>query len=450
MNILTLSRLQFAITIGFHFLFVPLTLGLSIMVAYMETLYYRTGEEIYLKMTKFWGKLLLINFALGVVTGITMEFQFGMNWAEYSKMVGDIFGAPLAIEATLAFFLESTFMGVWLFGWDKVSKKVHLFSIWMVAFGTNLSAIWILLSNGFMQRPVGFVLRNNRAEMVDFGALVTNIYGWLKFFHTCTSAYVLSAFFVIGISAYHLLKKSNVDFFKRSFKLASSFGLFGAITVILFGAISARLVAQYQPPKLASMEAIWETQTAVPYSLFVIPDPKHERNIVNTLKVPYLLSLLSYHHPRSEIKGLKSFPKENRPPMLITFLSYRTMLGLSFLFLLAAISCHWVSKGGRIQSVPWLLKTMLYMIPLPYLAIELGWIVAEVGRQPWVVYGILRTSEGVSRSVSMGQIVTSLSGFTLLYGMLSVVDYYLMTKFAKKGPGDDTFSPVAQTGNEGY
>jgi len=213
MDVLTLSRLQFAVTAAFHFIFVPLTLGLSILIAYMESRYVRTNDAMYLKMTKFWGKLFLINFALGIVTGITMEFQFGMNWAEYSKYVGDIFGAPLAIEATVAFFLESTFIGLWVFGWNKVSKRVHALSIWLVAIATNLSALWILLANGWMQNPVGYVLRNNRAEMVDFGAMLTNPYGWLKFSHTLLSGYVVAAFFVMGISAYHLLKKNELNIF---------------------------------------------------------------------------------------------------------------------------------------------------------------------------------------------------------------------------------------------
>src|SRR5271169_442013 len=231
MDALALSRLQFAVTAMFHFIFVPLTLGLSIMVAYMESRYVGTNDAMYLKMTKFWGKMFLINFALGIVTGITMEFQFGMNWAEYSKYVGDIFGAPLAIEATVAFFLESTFIGIWIFGWKKVSPKLHAVTIWLVALATNLSALWILLANGWMQKPVGFVLRNGRAEMVDFIALVTNTNGWLKFFHQIVAAYVVAAFFVMGVSAYHILKKKNLVLFKTSFRMAATFGLVAGILV---------------------------------------------------------------------------------------------------------------------------------------------------------------------------------------------------------------------------
>src|SRR5512139_3918576 len=260
MDALALSRLQFAVTSMFHFIFVPLTLGLSVLVAWFEWRYVKTGDETWVRMTRFWGKLFLINFALGIVTGITMEFQFGMNWAEYSKYVGDIFGAPLAIEATVAFFLESVFIGVWIFGWNKVSKTFHAVSIWLVAIATNLSALWILLANGWMQKPVGYVLRNGRAEMVDFMALVTNSYGWSKFFHTLFSGYVVAAFFVMGVSAYHLLRKSEVRLFKTSFRSAATLGLIASILVFVTGDFHAVEVAKVQPTKFAAMEAVWDTQ----------------------------------------------------------------------------------------------------------------------------------------------------------------------------------------------
>ncbi len=437
MSALDLSRWQFAITAGFHFIFVPLTLGLSILVAYMEMRYVRTGDEIYLKMARFWGKLFLINFALGVVTGLTLEFQFGMNWAEYSRYVGDIFGAPLAIEATVAFFLESTFIGIWIFGWHKVSKKVHAFSMLMVAIGTNLSALWILLANGWMQHPVGYAIQNNRAEMVDFGALLTNPDGWLKFFHTVTSSYLLATFFVMGVSAYHLLKKSNTDFFKRSFQAASVFGLASAFLVIAAGGISAKLVADSQPTKFAAMEAVWDTQKAAPFSLVVIPDESHERNAVEILKIPNLLSLLAHHNPDAEIKGLKDFPTEERPPVLVTFLGYRVMVGLGLLFFLLAFIAVLMVWKGKLASNPWFMRIMLYLLPLPYLANQLGWLVSEIGRQPWIVYGLLKTSAGVSKSISASQVWGSLIGFTLLYGTLAVIDIFLLTKYARKGPETD-------------
>jgi cytochrome d ubiquinol oxidase subunit I len=437
MDALALSRLQFAVTSMFHFIFVPLTLGLSLLVAYMETRYMRTGDDMYLKMTKFWGKLFLINFALGIVTGITMEFQFGMNWAEYSKYVGDIFGAPLAIEATVAFFLESTFIGLWIFGWNKVSKGVHALSIWLVAIATNLSALWILLANGWMQHPVGYVLRNNRAEMVDFPAMLTNVYGWLKFLHTALSGYVIAAFFVMGISAYHLLKKANPVFFKNSFRIAATFGLVSSIALFIVGDFHAKEVAKTQPPKFAAMEAVWDTQKAADYHLLVLPDVQNERNSVEAIAIPKMLSFLAFGNGEAEVKGLKEFTKENRPPVMPTFASFRTMIALGTLFILLSLIAFIISRRDRLAESPKFLRVMLYAIPLPYIAGQLGWIVAEVGRQPWIVYGVLKTSQAVSTAISPLQVWASLIGFTLLYGFLAIVDIYLLVTTAKKGPDED-------------
>ena len=434
MDVLALSRLQFALTAMFHFLFVPLTLGLSILVAYMESRYVATQNEVYLRMTRFWGKLFLINFALGIVTGLTLEFQFGMNWAEYSKYVGDIFGVPLAIEATVAFFLESTFLGLWIFGWKKVSPRVHALSIWIVAFATNLSALWILLANGWMQHPVGYVLRNNRAELVDFMAFLTNAYGWLKFFHTILAGYIVAAFFVMGISAWHILRKSHPEFFKKSFQIAAIFGLASSLLVALSGDFHGAEVAKSQPAKLAAMESVWETQRGVPFYLLVIPDPKNERNAVELFGIPKMVSFLAYKDFNAEVKGLKAFPEDQRPPVFETFLSFRLMVGLGGLFILLSSLALFLSWQDRLEKYPLFLKIMLFTIPLPYLAGELGWIVAEVGRQPWIVYGVLKTSEAASRSVSVTQVTVSLVGFTLLYSFLGLIDMYLLAKYAKKGP----------------
>jgi cytochrome d ubiquinol oxidase subunit I len=447
MDTVALSRLQFAATAAFHFIFVPLTLGLSVLVAYMETRFVRTNDEMYLRMTKFWGRLFLINFALGVVTGITMEFEFGMNWAEYSKYVGDIFGAPLAIEATVSFFLESTFIGVWLFGWNRVSKKVHALSIWLVAIATNLSALWILLANGWMQRPVGYVLRNGRAEMVDFMAMVTNSYGWSKFFHTVISGYVVAAFFVMGISAYHILRKSksNSDFFKRSFRMAALFGLITSLLVFFTGDFHAQEVSIWQPTKLAAMESHWETQKGAPYYLIVFPDVQKEKNYIEMLGIPDGLSLLAYHDPNAVVAGLKAFPRDDRPPVLPVFLSFRTMVALGMLFMLLSFISWMLARKDRLENSRFFLKVMLYAIPLPYLATQIGWILAEVGRQPWIVYGLLRTSDAVSKSLTVGQVIMSLVGFTLVYGLLAIIDIYLLTKYARKGPDSD-LSPIIKTG----
>lgn len=434
MDVLTLSRMQFAVTSIFHFIFVPLTLGLSILTAYMETRYVTTGDETYLKMTKFWGKLFLINFALGVVTGITMEFQFGMNWAEYSKYVGDIFGAPLAVEATVAFFLESVFIGLWIFGWDKVSKRVHAVSIWLVALATNLSALWILLANGWMQHPVGYVLRNGRAEMVDFIALLTNTYGLLKFVHTALSGYMVAAFFVMGISAYHLLRGNQIAFFKRSFRIGATFGLISSILVFLSGDFHAVEVAKTQPAKFAAMESVWETKQGLGLNLLLLPDASRECNTVERFCIPNMVSLLAFHNPNAVVEGLKEFPRELRPPVLPTFLSFRLMAGLGIFMTIAALAGFVLVRWGKLEERVFFLRLMLFAIPAPYLAAQLGWIVAEVGRQPWIVYGVLKTSDAVSKSISVGQVVGSLLGFTLLYGGLGVIDIFLLTKTAKKGP----------------
>jgi cytochrome d ubiquinol oxidase subunit I len=437
MDVLTLSRLQFAMTAGFHFIFVSLTLGLSVLVAWMETCYVRTGDEIYLKMTKFWGKLFLINFAVGVVTGLTMEFQFGMNWAEYSKYVGDIFGVPLAIEATVAFFLESTFIGLWIFGWNRVSKKVHALAIWIVALASNLSALWILLANGWMQHPVGFVLRNNRAELVDFMTVITSPYGWLKFAHTVLGGYVVGAFFVMGIAAWHLLRKNQPLFYKKSFRMAAVFGLISSFLVIAIGDFHAAEVARTQPTKLAAMESIWETERGVPLYLLVLPDAKKERNAVELIGIPKVTSYLAYRDFNAEIKGLKAFPAKDRPPVMEVFLSFRLMVMLGTLFLILSAIAFYLSWKDRLETNPLFLRIMLYTIPLPYLAAQLGWIVAEVGRQPWIVYGVLRTSEAVSRQIEPVQVLTSLIGFGLFYSFLGIMDFYLLAKYARKGPEED-------------
>jgi cytochrome d ubiquinol oxidase subunit I len=442
MDVLSLSRLQFAVTSAFHFIFVPLTLGLSVLVAWMEWRFVKTGDETWLRMTRFWGKLFLVNFALGIVTGITLEFQFGMNWAEYSKYVGDIFGAPLAVEATLAFFLESVFIGVWIFGWSKVSRKAHAWAITLVAFATNLSALWILLANGWMQNPVGARLVEisgnpliaRRAEMADFIAVVANPYGWIKFFHTLFSGYTLTAFFVTGVAAWHLLRKNETELFGRSFRAAAIFGLIAGLVVMLTGDFHAVEIAKVQPSKLASLESVWNTRKGAGLSLIVIPDSDNERNAVELLTIPKLTSMLAYRNPDAEVRGLKDIPKDLRPPVEPVFYSFRIMVVLgALMFLLSAVSVY-LSARNRLESHPAFLKIMLFSIILPYIAVQLGWIVAEVGRQPWIVYGMLKTSEAVSRSISLSQVIVSLIAFTVVYGLLGIVDVYLLAKFAKQGP----------------
>jgi cytochrome bd ubiquinol oxidase subunit I len=431
MDVLMLSRLQFAAATFFHFLFVPLTLGLSVMVAIMETRYVRTGDEIYLKMTKFWGKLFLINFAIGVVTGITLEFQFGTNWSRYSEFVGDIFGSLLAIEALGFFFLESILLGVWIFGWRKISKKAHAIVMWLIAFASTGSAVWILTANAWMQHPVGYVIRNGRAELESFAAVALNEFGILMFFHMVSAAYILSAFFVMGISAYHLLKKQHVEFFTKSFRIALVFGLLFSFFEIFEGHLHGSDLAKKQPAKLAAMESHWETSKNAPIYLFSFPDEANERNSIEIGRIPGMLSLLAFHSTDAEVKGLKDFPPDERPPVLITFASFKIMVGLGFYFALVT-SIGWLRRN-RLMESPWFLKLMLYSIPLPYIAIDLGWTVAEVGRQPWIVYGIMKTADAVS-PIAASQVAVSLAAFILVYGLLGVAAFYLIIKNARKGP----------------
>ncbi|WP_448381757.1 cytochrome ubiquinol oxidase subunit I [Desulfosoma sp.] len=434
MDALLLSRLQFAAATYFHFLFVPLTLGLSILIAIMETRYARSGDEEYRNMARFWGKIFLINFAVGVVTGITLEFQFGTNWSRYSRYVGDIFGSLLAIEATAAFFLESTFIAVWALTWNRLSAKAHAVTIWLVAFASNLSAVWILTANAWMQHPVGYTIRAGRAELTDFFAVVTQPFAWHTILHTLSGAYILSGMFVMGVSAYHLLRRQHVRFFSRSFRMGTVMALIFSVVAVVHGHVQGSEVAKAQPTKLAAMESLWETKQRAPQYLVVIPDEKGERNRLELGAMPGVLSLLAYHDVNATVKGLKDFPKEDRPPVTITFVAFRIMIGLGFLFPVLALWAFW--KRNRLLESPRLLKVMLYAIPLPYIASQAGWTVTEVGRQPWVVYGVMRTADAVS-PIAPSQVAVSLTAFVVVYSLLGLAAFYLMARHAKQGPAVD-------------
>lgn len=431
MDVLLLSRLQFAAATFFHFLFVPLTLGLSILIAIMETIYVRTGDQDYLRAAKFWGKIFLVNFAVGVVTGITLEFQFGTNWARYSRYVGDIFGSLLAIEATLAFFLESTFLAVWAFGWKRLSPKAHAACIWLVALASNLSALWILIANAWMQHPVGYVLRNGRAELDNFFAVITQPFAWQIFFHTISGAYILSGFVVMGISAYHLLRRQHIEFFTKSFRMGLAMALIFSFAEVVQGHIHGAEVAKIQPAKLAAMEALWDTQANAPQTLFLIPDEKNERNLMEFGKIPGALSMLAYHDPNAEVKGLKAFPPDERPPVTLTFIAFRIMVGLGFLF--ALLTFIGFLRRNKLVESPGYLRVMLWSMPLPYIALQAGWIVTEVGRQPWIVYGVMKTKDAVS-PLAPSQVATSFGAFIVVYAILGIVAFYLCRKFAIQGP----------------
>jgi cytochrome d ubiquinol oxidase subunit I len=450
MDALALARWQFTITTIYHFFFVPLTLGLSILVAIMETLYVRSGDEVYKRMTKFWGKLFLINFAVGVVTGIVMEFQFGMNWSEYSRFVGDIFGAPLAIEALLAFFLESTFLGIWIFGWEKLPKGLHAATIWLVAIGSNLSALWILIANSWMQQPVGFALRNGRAEMTDFGALLTNPHVWHQFPHVFFAGISTAAFFVLGISAYHLFKKSaDRQVFRRSFQMAVVYALIGSVLVGLVGHSQTQYVARVQPMKLAAAEALWEDEQPASLSLLTIGDLSGTREVWS-LRLPLVMSLLTCNNLDCKVVGMDTLqaqyeqrhgPGDYKPPIPVVYWAFRGMLTPGILMPLLALIGLYLLLRNRLEQQTWFLRLLPWAIVLPYIANTTGWIMAEVGRQPWIVQELMLTRDAVSPGVSSGMVVFSLLAFTLVYGALMAVDIYLLAKFGRQGTAIEQETP---------
>ena len=434
MDVLMLSRLQFAVATFFHFLFVPLTLGLSLLVAFMETKYARSGDETYLKMAKFWGKLFLINFTIGVVTGLTLEFQFGTNWSRYSVFMGDIFGSLLAIEALGFFFLESIMLGVWIFGWRKISKTAHAVVMWLVAFAATGSAVWILTANSWMQHPVGYVIRNGRAELANFAQVALNPFAILMLAHTLFASYIITAFFVMGISAYHLIRKQHVEFFTKSFRMALAFGLVFSFAEIIEGHLHGADLARSQPTKLAALESHWQTSKKAPIYLFVLPDDANGKNRIEIGPIPGLLSLLAHHDMNAEVKGLADFPPDERPSVLITHFSFRAMVGLGMYFALVML-VGWFYRN-RLLDATWYLKLVLYSIPLPYIATELGWAIAEIGRQPWIVYGLMKTKDAVS-FIAPSQVAITLVGFVCVYGLLGATGFYLITKKAIKGPIED-------------
>lgn len=501
-TLVDLSRLQFAITAMYHFIFVPLTLGMTWLLVIMESLYVVTGKEIYKDMTKFWGKLFGINFAIGVTTGLTMEFQFGTNWAYYSHYVGDIFGVPLAIEGLMAFFLESTFIGMFFFAWDRVSKKQHLFFTVLVAIGSNLSALWILVANGWMQDPVGTVFNpiTMRMELSSFFDVLFSPVAQAKFFHTVCAGYVTASVFVLGISSFYLLKKQDLPFARRSFKVAALFGLFSSVAVIIMGDQSGLYVYHAQPTKLVAIEGIWETEQApVGWSLIAIPDQEKQTNTFD-ISIPYVGSLVLNHDLSTPIKGAKEIIAENQekiikgqqalllleqlrkdphnpqlaevvkanseylgyglllkkytddltkvtpdmvskaaletvPNMLSLFYSFRLMFFLGFSYFVLFAIAVWSSygKSTKYETKTWLLKWALWWIPTPWLACWAGWFVAEYGRQPWTIYGILPTYQSAS-SLTSGELIFSLTGFFVIYTALLIVELWLMFKYAKLGP----------------
>ncbi len=500
-SLVDLSRLQFAATAMYHFLFVPLTLGMTWMLVIMESVYVMTGKEVYKDMTRFWGKLFGINFALGVTTGITLEFQFGTNWAYYSHYVGDIFGAPLAIEGLMAFFLESTFIGLFFFGWDRLTRQRHLLVTLLMAIGTNLSALWILIANGWMQNPVGaeFNYVTMRMEMTDFWAVVFNPDAQAKFVHTVSAGYVTGAMFVLSISAWYLLRRKDVEFAKRSFRIAAAFGLASIASVIVLGDESGYMVGEAQQTKMAAIEAMWETEPApAGLNLIALPNEAGMRNDFE-IKLPWIMGLIGTRSVSKQIPGIVEIKEKNReriisgieavqrlealrknpadaelkarfaerkddlgfglllkkytkdvsaatpemiekavndtvPRVSPLFWSFRLMVGLGFAMLALFGLSTWYSVQGSFGERRWLLRAAVWSLPMPWLACELGWFVAEYGRQPWTIYGVLPTHLSVS-TLTVGSLYGSIAGFVGFYTILLIVELYLMVKFARQGPG---------------
>ncbi|ABM00555.1 cytochrome ubiquinol oxidase subunit I [Shewanella amazonensis] len=499
-EVVELSRLQFALTAMYHFLFVPLTLGMAFLLAIMESLYVMTNKQIYKDMTKFWGKLFGINFALGVTTGLAMEFQFGTNWSYYSHYVGDIFGAPLAIEGLMAFFLESTFVGMFFFGWDRFSKRQHLTVTWLMALGTNMSALWILVANGWMQNPVGSVFNYEtmRMEMTSFAEVVFNPVAQVKFVHTVASGYVAGAMFVLAISAYYILKKRDLPFARRSFAIAASFGMASILSVIVLGDESGYKVGEVQRVKLAAVEAEWHTEPA-PASFTVVGFPNQETmHTDGAIKIPYAMGIIATRSLDEEVTGLrdlvdehevrirngmkayamleelragnkdpelkaafeeakidlgyglllkrytdkvvdateeqiKAAAKDSIPSVAPLFWSFRVMVGLGVIMLFVFAAAFWQSTRHRIEEKKWVLKAALYSLPLPWIAIECGWFVAEYGRQPWTISEVLPTFMSAS-SLNPSDLWFSIASITLFYSVLLVIELFLMFKYARLGP----------------
>jgi cytochrome d ubiquinol oxidase subunit I len=499
-TVVDLSRLQFALTALYHFLFVPLTLGLVFMLAIMESVYVMTGREIWKRMTQFWGILFGINFAMGVATGVTLEFQFGTNWAYYSHYVGDVFGTPLAIEGMMAFFLEATFIGLFFFGWDKLSRIKHLMVTWILAFATSMSAMWILAANAWMQNPVGaeFNIDTMRMEVTSFSEVFFNPVAQSKFVHTVSAGYVLGAMFVLSISAWYLLKGRNTEFAMRSMTVAASFGLAASLSVVVLGDESGYTITEHQKMKLAAIEAMWDTEPApASFTLFGLPDLA-ERKTHYAIHIPWVMGLIGTRSLDGVLPGINQLVddaqlkiergriayaamqklRENRedvaaratfeahksdlgyallltrlnvdpqlateddirraadstvPNVPILFWSFRIMVGCGLYFIALFAYSFWLASKRQLDRHRWYLLAAFWSLPLPWVATQLGWIVAEHGRQPWAIEGILPTALGVS-SVSASQVVVSLVGFVVFYTALAVVDAFLMVRYARRGP----------------
>ncbi|TDD70611.1 cytochrome ubiquinol oxidase subunit I [Actinomadura darangshiensis] len=444
MDTVDIARWQFGITTVYHFLFVPLTIGLSALVAILETAWLRTGKTAYLRATKFWGKLFLINFAMGIVTGLVQEFQFGMNWSDYSRFVGDIFGAPLAIEGLLAFFVESTFLGLWIFGWDRLPRRLHNACIWIVHVGTLLSAYFILAANSWMQHPVGYRVdhESGRAVLTDFWAVLTNPTQLVAFPHTITAAFVTGGMFMAGVSAWHLARRKNTEVFRPSLKLALAVTAIASIGVAISGDLQGKVMTEQQPMKMAAAEALYETEQPASFSIVTVGTLDGDEEIFG-IKVPHVLSFLATGTLDGEVKGINHVQAaeqarygagDYRPLIPVVYWNFRIMVGVGMLTALVSLLGLWLLRRRRLPSSPWVYRIGMLSLTLPFIGNSAGWIFTEMGRQPWSVFGVMKTSASVSPGVTASSMLISVVSLTALYAFLLVIEAGLMLKYAKAGP----------------
>jgi cytochrome d ubiquinol oxidase subunit I len=446
MSSLDLARWQFGIVTVYHFVFVPLTLGLSVLVAVMQTAWHRTGNERWLRLTKFWGKLFLINFAMGIVTGLVQEFQFGMNWSDYSRYVGDVFGAPLAMEGLLAFFLESTFLGLWIFGWDRLPARVHLACIWLAAIGINISAYFVLAANSWMQHPVGYRINaeSGRAELTSIWEVLTNSTVLAAFPHTIAGGFLTAGIFVGAISVWSLRRGKDLEAFRTSARLGFVTALAATAVVSVSGHATGQIMTEQQPMKMAAAEALWETETKAGLSLFAIGDVDEGRNRFD-VQVPRLLSFMATNTLDGEVRGMNDLqreyeqtygPGDYKPIPWVTYWTFRLMIGCGLLAGLISVLWLWAGRRGRLPENRLLRTAAVWALPLPFLGNAMGWIFTEVGRQPWTVFGVLRTSDSDSPTIAAWQVATSLSTYVLLYTVLAVISVRLVVKYVRLGLPD--------------
>ncbi|TXN28965.1 cytochrome ubiquinol oxidase subunit I [Lacisediminihabitans profunda] len=445
---LVLSQWQFGLTTIYHFLFVPITIGMATTTAVFQTAWVRTSKAKYLQLTHFFGKLFLINFAMGVVTGIVQEFQFGMNWSTYSRFVGDVFGAPLALEGLLAFFLEATFIGLWIFGWDKLPRGLHLATIWLTAAGTILSAYFIIAANAFMQHPVGFELNKvrGRAELTDIWAVLSNKVALAAFPHTIVASFMVSAALVICVAAWHLARNQHLDTMRPAIKFGMWTMIGAGILTVLTGDQLGLAMVSTQPMKMAAAEALYKTSSGADasFSIFTLGTPDGVNELFS-IRIPYLLSFLSTHTLNGTVEGINDLqaeytslygPGNYAPVIWVTYWAFRWMIGLGLLSVIISIVGLWLIRGGRMPKQRWVWRVAVWAFPLPLAAMIVGWIFTEMGRQPWIVFSLLKTKDGVSPNITGLDVLISIVAFTLIYGALAVVEFRLIKRAAQKGPDD--------------